>query len=195
MEATKEPTISTRKLYLIFWYDEECSKFSDNSTELVELDHYKYETPLELIKAFIYNKHKYEVIKIETIWDDLTKITAIKWIKRFKSKYCSIEKFFQKHNDSFELLNDNKNVKLHIYGVINKVAGNQCSQGSQWYNCSSFDEDVDTNIGDEERDKKDKYRWFDFVDSKITSISSRLENHTKAKSQLVCCSIVVNQAS
>ena len=56
--------------------DETVSQFDENSDELVSLDYLRYETPLELLKAFVFNKHKYSWTKVDGIPSDLNKIAG-----------------------------------------------------------------------------------------------------------------------
>jgi len=202
------PLINNNKDICLVCHDGEDSsnQFSDNTNELVNLDFLKYETPLELLKAFIYNKHKYEEIKIETVCADLTKITGIiifyiiimifnssnilyllkgqSWNKRYKSKYGSIEKFLRKNDENFELLNDNKYVKLKQQDRIHIIASSQYNGSELIKSClnevespgngeSNQIEDQKEDEKEEEKiEMKEKYHWFDFDDSKITPIKS-----------------------
>ena len=153
------------------------ASFSDGNKELVNLDYLKYELPIELLKAFIYNKHKYELVKIELICGDLTKTTGMSWNKRFKNKYGPIEKFLRKNDDIFDIV-DNKYVKLKEHLPVNLVASSQylnrkneliesCLKEVDEQKCEkvAFDS-VDTK--DEIVDKKEMQHWFDFNDSHIT---------------------------
>jgi hypothetical protein len=80
--------------------DETVNQFDENSDELVSLDYLKYESPLELLKAFIYNKHKYNCIKVDAIPCDLNKIAG--WFYFFVSffpffDYCPLTNIQVEH--------------------------------------------------------------------------------------------------
>ena len=101
---------------------EELEPDFDEQKELVNLDYFSYNEPLELLKAFIYNKHKYEKARVEQIVADLNKATGTSWNKRFKSRYGTVSKFLKKHNnDTFELSADECYVQLRAHDRINIV--------------------------------------------------------------------------
>lgn len=168
-KPNKEDGDPLKEVCLICVDAEETTEFDENSTELVNLDYLKYETPLELLKAFIYNKHRYETAKIEAICADLTKITGLSWNKRFKSKYGPIERFLKKYDDIFELTNENKYVKLKQLDRVNIVSSSQFSNSNQLIE-SCLNEVTQPN--EETLVETDKYHWFDFDDSKVSPISS-----------------------
>jgi ubiquitin carboxyl-terminal hydrolase 40 len=90
------------------------SSISKNGNEsLVNLDFIKYEHPLELLKAYIYNTYKYGEVRIGSICADLTKTTGTSWNKRFKSKYGTIEKFLRKNELTFNVGDGVVNLKPH----------------------------------------------------------------------------------
>ena len=121
--ATTESSTPTKEIYLICNDDSEDSSDRKNK-ELVNLDYIKYEMPLDLLKAFIYNKYKYEEIKVDSICSDLSKTTGMSWNKRFKSKYGTIEKFLRKHDDSFEIIgaDSSSSVRLRPHDRIHIVS-------------------------------------------------------------------------
>jgi len=93
---------SQRKICLIYCDD---AAFTDADAEasVVSLDFLRYDKPLDLLKAFIYSKHKYVQTRLDAVCADLTRVTGASWNKRFKAKYGPIEKFLRKHDDTFEL--------------------------------------------------------------------------------------------
>jgi hypothetical protein len=86
-----------------------CSNSQENAEKL---DLLKYTEPLDLLKAFIYDKNKFGQVKLESICADLAKETGLSWNKRFKPRYGPIEKFLRKYTDVFELTPCNKYVRL-----------------------------------------------------------------------------------
>ena len=97
-------------------------QFQQNDKDLVNLDFLKYEKPLDLLKAFIYNRYRYDDFRLENICTDLTRETGISWNKRFKSRYGPIEKFLRKNDDSFEVNTDGRSAKLKIHDEIKIVS-------------------------------------------------------------------------
>ena len=124
-----DEAVNTREICLVCFDDEELAKKKAtrnathvNANDLVNLDYLKYDEPRELLKAFIYNKHKYEYVKIEGICVDLSKQAGMSWNKMFKNKYGPIEKFLRKHEETFELSADKLQVRLKPHDHINIVA-------------------------------------------------------------------------
>lgn len=180
-QSTEVHTSSSNEICLICCDDVDEAAFTDGSNELVNLDYLKYEKPIELLKAFIYNKHKYEPVKIELICGDLTKTTGMSWNKSYKSKYGPIEKFLRKNDDVFELVNGDKFVKLKESLSINIVASSRYSSEKTELIESCLNEveetkeelnkcqkeNEQTNVASDQNE-----RWFDFNDSHITAIKS-----------------------
>ena len=169
---------NAKEICLICCDDVDEAAFTDGSNELVNLDYLKYETPIELLKAFIYNKHKYEPVKVELICGDLTKTTGMSWNKSYKSKYGPIEKFLRKNDDVFELI-DNKFVKLKESLPINIVASSVYSSRKTELISDCLEEIKTKETDGEEFNSKSQVlsgdeteRWFDFNDSQITAIRS-----------------------
>jgi len=173
-----------KEICLIYCDDVDEASFSDGNAELVNLDYLKYELPIELLKAFIYNKHKYENVKIETICGDLTKTTGMSWNKRFKAKYGPIEKFLRKNDDIFEIV-DNKYVKLKDHLPVNLVASSRFSSENKSELIESCLNEINNEVSavtdetseiwksdTDELEKNERYHWFDFNDSQITAIPS-----------------------
>lgn len=173
-DKTKEQTFSASEICLICCDDVDEAAFTVGSNELVNLDYLKYEKPLELLKAFIYNKHKYEPVKIDLICGDLTKTTGMSWNKSYKSKYGPIEKFLRKNDDVFELVNGDKFVKLKESLSINIVASSRYSSGKTELIERSKEEGPKCQQDGEQTSlaTDQNERWFDFNDSHITAIKS-----------------------
>ena len=95
------------------------------------MDYLKYEEPLELLKAFIYNKFEYDFVKVESICGDLTRLAGMSWNKTFKNKYGSIEKFLRKHDDCFEMSGDKLSVKLKQHDRVNIISSSEYSNPSR----------------------------------------------------------------
>jgi len=181
--SSKQSKKLEKEILLIYCDDFDEASFSDGSSELVNLDYLKYELPIELLKAFIYNKHKYELVKIETICGDLTKTTGMSWNKRFKAKYGPIEKFLRKNDDTFDMI-DNVYVKLKEHLPVNLVASSRYSSENNSGLIESCSKVINSEESPTETDKLDdikipnelekdeRYHWFDFNDSQITAIPS-----------------------
>ena len=173
-EKKVEVKVSTNEICLIYVDEADEASFTDENSELVNLDFLKYDTPLELLKAFIYNKHKYNRIKIESACADLTKFTGMSWNKRFKNKYGQIEKFLRKNDDIFEI-SDNIYVKLKESLTVNLVASSQFS--TQKHEIIDNQSTTDQNSDEQENNSSknleeisEKHPWFDFNDSHITPL-------------------------
>lgn len=121
----------TKEICLICCNEEDVSQkktrnaINSINNELISLDYLKYEEPLELLKAFIFNKYEYQNVKIESICGELNKLSGMSWNKTFKNKYGTLEKFLRKHDDSFELSVDKLFVKLKQHDRINIVSSNE----------------------------------------------------------------------
>ncbi len=121
----------TKEICLVCCNEEDVSQkktrnaINSLNKELISLDYLKYEEPLELLKAFIFNKYEYQNVKIESICGELNKLSGMSWNKTFKAKYGTLEKFLRKHDDSFELSADKLYVKLKQHDRINIVSSNE----------------------------------------------------------------------
>ncbi len=161
---------------------------SQKDNELVNLDYIKYEKPLDLLKAFIYNKYKYGDVRIDSICADLTKTTGTSWNKRFKSKYGTIEKFLRKNELTFSVSADSRFVNLKPHDRINIVASKLYNNDEKSDLIGSCLKEVDdksagqnkeaTKLGklreEDELELNDATlsRWYNFDDSRITPIFS-----------------------
>lgn len=166
----KKNEILTNEICLIYVDDVDEASFTNENSVLVNLDYLKYDAPLELLKAFIYNKHKYEKVKIESVCADLTKTTGMSWNKRFKNKYGKIEKFLRKNDDTF-VIHDNIYVNLKENLSVNLVASSQFSIKKLDSVGNQLNEDQEINsfpIGIEENEEK--CHWFDLNDSEINPL-------------------------
>lgn len=138
--ASDQSSSGTKEIYLICNDDSEDNEDRKNK-ELVNLDYIKYEMPLDLLKAFIYNKYKYDEIKVDSICSDLTKTTGMSWNKRFKSKYGTIEKFLRKHDDSFEIVGPDTaspSVRLRLHDRIHIVSSKDFSNETEVKDSDQF---------------------------------------------------------
>ena len=136
-ETTKDEESSERN-HVVLPVQEIClvcndddNEYNNAKKELVNLDYIKYESPLELLKAYIYNKFKYELVRIDAICADLPKTTGTSWNKRFKSKHGTFEKFLRRHEATFELSADSTHVKLRPHDRISIVASNMYNSGKE----------------------------------------------------------------
>ena len=173
-----------KEICLVCCDDDEFKANSNNSkvnNELVNLDYLKYDNPLELVKAFVYNKHKYEFVKIDSLCGDLSKTTGMSWNKTFKPKYGAIEKFLRKYDDTFELDTTKMNFKLKPHDRINIVSSRDYKNENRNDLIKSClnevpeenkpSESVESLAKEEyEAEIKLKHHWFDFDDSRITPI-------------------------
>jgi hypothetical protein len=144
-----------------------------------------------LLKAFIYNKYKYDSIQIETICLEITKETGMSWNKSFKSKYGPIQKFFKKYDDTFEVSKDEKSVKLKPHDRINMYLSKFYSNNDLIQSCiKEVEEKADKiqsiKLSEEDKAELDRSEqishWFDFDDSRVTPIfSSKIRKQFEGK--------------
>ncbi|RNA39982.1 ubiquitin carboxyl-terminal hydrolase 40 [Brachionus plicatilis] len=154
-----------------------------NDKDLVNLDYLKYEKPLDLLKAFVYNRYKYDEFRLENICADLTRETGVSWNKRFKAKYGPIEKFLRKNDDTFGVNQDGRSAKLKIHDEIRLVSGanfnfnetNECIKKEETKKKLKFsDEDI--------AELNTDYHWYDFDDARITPIcTSKIKSQFEGK--------------
>ena len=180
VQKENQPDYSAKEICLIYCDDPDLD-MAERDGELFNLDYIKYESPLELIKALIYNKHKYELVKIELISADLTKATGMSWNKRYKSKYGAIEKFLRKHEDIFDMC-DNKFVALNKDLPINLIASSRYKVDAINLIESCLNEVDEQEEHIEEFETNEQFRWFDLNDAKIEAIrSSQIEKQFEGK--------------
>ncbi len=162
---------------------------SQKDNELVNLDYIKYEKPLDLLKAYTYNKYKYGEVRIDSICADLTKTTGTSWNKRFKSKYGTIEKFLRKNELTFNVSADSRFVSLKPHDRINIVSSRLYNNEEKNDLIGSCLKEVDDKFKAENKSQESKLgklseedelelnhttqsRWYNFDDSRITPIFS-----------------------
>ncbi len=138
---------SQQEICLICSSDQEFREEDETvkNKELVNLDYIKYREPVDLLKAFIYNKYKYEKIKLDVLCADLTRQSGMTWNKNFKPKYGPIEKYLKKYEaTTFELDFDKgvKQIKLKPHDRINIVASNLYSNNELIESCLQEVQDV-----------------------------------------------------
>ena len=170
----------TKEICLICCDDEEFKETSAKTQELVNLDYLKYNEPVDLLKAFIYNKYKYEKVKIDAMCADLFKSSGMSWNKNFKSKYGPIEKYLKKYDDTFDIDLDKKLVNVKQHDRINIVSSQNYSSNYLIESC--LKECVNENeekkeFGAEEKNNQEddlvkSKDWYDFDDSRISSITT-----------------------
>ena len=170
-----------KEIRLIYCDEDGEPAFSNDTKEIVNLDYLKYEEPQELLKAFIYNKHKYDQVKVENICADLTKVTGTSWNKRFKSKYGPIEKFLRKYDDIFNLTEDKRYVWLKPH-KINILASSMSDIKEEEKKPEVVSEVKIEFDEDYEKEKDLKCHWFDFDDSRVTPMySSKIQSQFEGK--------------
>ncbi len=143
-----------------------------------DLDYLKYDTPLELLKAFLYNNHAYQQVKIESICSGLTK-NGMFWNKIYKPKYGTINKFLKKNDHVFEVTQDEKLVNLKIHSKINEILSadyenfiqEKCIKRKE---LEELEEQLQREIEEKQLENKlDNLHlnsWFDFNDERIHAI-------------------------
>ncbi|CAF0830036.1 unnamed protein product [Brachionus calyciflorus] len=159
-----------KEIILICMDDEE--ETDRNKKDLVNLDYLKYDKPLDLLKAFIYNRSKYDEFKIDNICADLTRETGVSWNKRFKNKYGPIEKFLRKYDDTFEVSSDGKSVHLKHHEV-KIVSSSSYNENEDEASKKKDEKPVKENSKMSDEDLAELYadhHWYDFDDSKVTPI-------------------------
>jgi ubiquitin carboxyl-terminal hydrolase 40 len=147
----------------------------ESLTDLEQLDYIKYESPLELLKAYIYLKQNYNFVPIDQVSNTLSKDTGIFWNKSYKPKYGTLNKFFKKYNDVFELSVDEKSVKLRQHDYVHDVLTNDYETYLEDKAKLLEEKMKDLQIDDQETvEETENEHWFDFNDSKINGIKSSL---------------------
>lgn len=177
------------------WLNDDVKKTQENEQEEQEiylireslddehLDYLKYDSPKELLKAFLYEKSKYNYYKIDSLCGELSKQAGITWNKVYKQKYGPINKFLKKHNEAFELNADETQVKLKLHKCINEILSYNYENSLKEKELQQkFNESVDLNTENNTSNQIDKpvngYCWFDFDDSRVKPIKTE-----KLKSQ------------
>jgi hypothetical protein len=171
-----------------------------DDAELLNLDYIKYDSPLELLKAFMYNKYKYDSIGLNKLCQEMQKCSGISWSKCYKSKYGSIERYMRKHSDTFEFSEASSDtVKLKPHDRINVVSSASYESDAnknliqtcldeieqqQQYQQQQNSELTEGSINEikDELDDPAKGKWFDFDDSRVTPIpTSRIRKQFEGK--------------
>ena len=141
-----------------------------------DIDYLKYENPVELIKAFIFNNHAYKQVKVDSISSDLTK-HGMSWNKTYKSKYGTMAKFLKKNDDVFELTEDEKLVNLKANFKINEILSADYENfKNEKVKKQKELEDLEIELNNEEQELEKNLEnlhlnsWFDFNDEKVQSI-------------------------
>jgi ubiquitin carboxyl-terminal hydrolase 40 len=152
----------------------------ENLTNLNELDYIKYESPLDLLKAYIYINHNYGFVAVDSVSNSLSKDAGISWNKSYKPRYGTLNKFFKKYNDTFELSGDEKSVKLKQHDYVQDVLTDNYETYMEEKGKALAEKmkDLQINVGDDDTVNvsvnENDVHWFDFNDSKINCIEPGL---------------------
>jgi ubiquitin carboxyl-terminal hydrolase 40 len=145
-----------------------------------DIDYLKYENPIELIKAFIFNNHAYNQVRVDTISSDLTK-HGMSWNKLYKPKYGTIIKFLKKNDDVFELTQDEKLVNLKANFKIHDILSSNYESFKNDQDKKQKElEELEVALNNEEQELEQNLdnlhlnSWFDFNDEKIQAIKPSL---------------------
>ena len=145
-----------------------------------DIDYLKYENPLELMKAFIFNNHAYRQIKIETISSDLNK-HGMSWNKSYKSKFGTISKFLKKNSDIFDVTQDETLVSLKFDFKISEVLTGDYEEFMKTKESQEKElEEIEAELEKEEQELEKNLdnlhlnSWFDFNDEKINAIKPNI---------------------
>ena len=180
VQESAKSAVSNREIQLIC-LDESDPDF-DEQSQLVNLDYRSYSSPIELLKAYVYNKYKYDYAEIGKTHMELKQV-----VHDLSFDHLFVAPGYERLLDSFELSPDRNTFRLRECDRVNIGSKKNLNDASTLLSQAADDElpsyfDIvqesqrprdDLNQIDSQEAEPEPNPWFDFDDSRVSSITSR----------------------